>query len=61
MQCIYDQQHLAIFATIFKPGQNKKYRCASGSTVAGSQVITFPSTATSYVSGFTVMSGVLLL
>ena len=37
--------------------QNKKYRCASGSTLAGSQVSNAPSARTTYVSGSTSMTG----
>ena len=39
------------------PIQNRKYRCASGSTVAGSERRTSPSAVTAYVSGSTVMTG----
>ena len=38
--------------------QNKKYRCASGSTVAGSQVRSSPSARTSYVCESTSITGV---
>ena len=40
-----------------RPYQYRKYRCAIGRTLAGSQVRSRPSARTSYVSGFTSMRG----
>src|SRR5262249_39969902 len=37
--------------------QNRKYRCAIGNTLAGSQVSSSPSARTSYVSGSTSICG----
>src|SRR6478609_10093548 len=49
---------LRVRVVVERTHQNKKYRCASGSTFAGSQTSSSPSAVTAYVSGSTRMSGV---